>query len=70
MSIYEIATDGIKPITTITFDQAGLRERTDLQHLLRERIDVVAPDTMVLAERCGSGSQAGAGAVGVGYGYN
>lgn len=54
MAIYEIATDGIRPLPTITFEQARLRERSDLQRLLRERIDVVAPDTMVLAEEYGN----------------
>lgn len=54
MAIYEVATDGIRPLPTTTFEQARLRERGDLQRLLRERIDVVAADTMVLAEEYGN----------------
>lgn len=54
MPIYEITSDGIHPLATTTFEQLRLRERADLQRLLRERIEVVAPDTMVLAEEFGN----------------
>jgi hypothetical protein len=54
MSVYEITSDTIRPLATTTFEQAKLSERGSLQRLLRERIEVVAPDTMVLAEEYGN----------------
>lgn len=54
MPIFEIAAEGIRPLDTTTFEQVKLRERGDLQRLLRERIEVVAADTMVLAEEYGN----------------
>src|SRR2546423_2375184 len=53
MALYEITSENLKPITPTTFDQAGLRERTDLQRLLRKQIDVILPDTLVIAEEFG-----------------
>lgn len=53
MSIYEITPDKITPLPQTTFAEAGLLERMDLQRLLREQIQVVAPDTLVIAEELG-----------------
>jgi uncharacterized protein DUF4268 len=53
MAIYQITADSIERIEETTFQAAGLRERADLQRLLRTQIDVIAPDTMVLAEEFG-----------------
>lgn len=53
MAIYEIKSDRIEPIAPTTFGLAGVRERHDLQRLLRQRIDIVAPDTLVIAEEFG-----------------
>ncbi len=50
MAIYEITSDRIVPFAQTSFATAGLRERDDLQRLLRAQIDVVCPDTLVLAE--------------------
>ena len=50
MAIYEIGTDGIVPFEQTSFEAAGVRERTDLQRLLKDRIDVVCPDVVVLSE--------------------
>jgi hypothetical protein len=50
MAIYEVKPDGIRRITETTFGAAGVRERADLQRLLRTQIDVIAPDTLVIAE--------------------
>lgn len=50
MGIYEITTDGIKPLAQTTFQAAKLTERGDLQRMLRENIAVVSPDTLVIAE--------------------
>lgn len=53
MAIYEIRSDQIRPIQTATFAELGLRERDDLQRLLREKIEIVAPDCLVIAEEFG-----------------
>ncbi len=53
MAIYEIMSDRIEPIGPTTFGQAGVKERQDLQRLLRQRIDIIAPDTLVIAEEFG-----------------
>lgn len=50
MPIYEFASEQIRPINKTTFSEAQLQERRDLQRLLRSNIDVVAPDTLVIAE--------------------
>lgn len=53
MAIYEIKSDRIEPIAPTTFGLAGVRERHDLQRLLRQRIDIVAPDSLIIAEEFG-----------------
>jgi len=50
MPIYEITTERIIPFGETSFEAAGLRERDDLQRLLKAQIDVVCPDTLVIAE--------------------
>ncbi len=53
MALYEVTSENLTKITQITFDQVGLRERTDLQRLLKKQIGVVLPDTLVIAEEFG-----------------
>ena len=53
MAIFEIKADQIVRFEETGFDAAGLRERGDLQRLLRRQIDVIAPDTLVIAEEFG-----------------
>ena len=53
MPIYEFTLNGISPLETTTFSSAGQHERRDLQRLLRERIEVIAPETLVIAEEFG-----------------
>ena len=50
MPIYEITPDKINPIPRATFAETGLSERNDLQRLLRDRIEILSPDTLVIAE--------------------
>lgn len=50
MTIYEIAADQFRKINETSFGVAGLRERQDLQRLLRSQIEIVSPDTLVIAE--------------------
>jgi hypothetical protein len=44
----------ITPVPTTNFGAAGVRERADLQRLLREHIEIVAPGTLVIAEEFGA----------------
>ncbi|HST59078.1 MAG TPA: hypothetical protein VLK84_10325 [Longimicrobium sp.] len=50
MSLYELHPDRLQPVSETSFHAEGLRERDDLQRLLRDQIEVIAPDTLVLAE--------------------
>jgi hypothetical protein len=42
--------DGIEELSQTTFVAEGFDERRDLQRLLKERIEIISPDTMVFAE--------------------
>jgi hypothetical protein len=53
MAIYEVTADQIRKIPETTFSLAGLRERYDLQRLLRPQFDVISPDTLIIAEEFG-----------------
>lgn len=50
MAIYEIASNQFRKIDETSFSSAGLRERQDLQPLLRSQIEIVSPDTLVITE--------------------
>src|SRR5215213_669199 len=50
MPIFEITSDALVRLQTTTFAEKGLRERQDIQRLLRSHIDVIAPDLYVLDE--------------------
>jgi hypothetical protein len=50
MPLYELTSDDLRPIQETTFASEGIRERGDLQRLLRERIAVICPETLILAE--------------------
>ncbi|MBI4388683.1 MAG: hypothetical protein HY580_00760 [Nitrospinae bacterium] len=53
MAIYEFRSDKINRIPETTFSTAGLKERQDLQRLLRDQIDVVLPETLIISEEFG-----------------
>ena len=53
MPLYELSTDLIAEIPTVTYASLGLREREDVQRVLREQIDVISKDTLILAEEFG-----------------
>lgn len=50
MAVYEIEADRFREFEETSFNLAGLRERQDLQRLLRNQIEVVAPDALVISE--------------------
>ncbi len=53
MAIYELKEDRIEALRATSFRDEGLNERQDLQRLLRNEIQVVDPNVMVLAEEFG-----------------
>jgi hypothetical protein len=53
MPLYEFSQGSIVALSQTTFGTAGLHERKDLQRLLREHIEVISPDTLVIAEEFG-----------------
>ncbi|MEZ6056952.1 MAG: hypothetical protein R3C01_09620 [Planctomycetaceae bacterium] len=50
MAIYEISPDKFRKIDETSFGSVGLREREDLQRLLRTQIEIVSPETLVISE--------------------
>src|SRR6187401_3808163 len=53
MAIYRLTKDSIARLEPASFARQGVRERDDLQRLLRANIEAVAPDVMVIAEEFG-----------------
>lgn len=53
MPIYEVTTDKLREIEPTSFSAAGVRERTDLQRLLKKQIEIISPDTLIIAEEFG-----------------
>ncbi|MEO1584246.1 MAG: hypothetical protein AAFR96_06705 [Planctomycetota bacterium] len=50
MPLYRVQDDTLAPVDRASFAREGVRERDDLQRWLRDAIETVAPDTMVVAE--------------------
>lgn len=50
MAIYELKSDSINKLQETSFVEQGIQERGTLQKLLRENIEVISPDTMVISE--------------------
>lgn len=53
MALYEIEHDRLTKIKTTTFTEQGIKERDDLQRLLKKQIGIIAPDTLIIAEEFG-----------------
>jgi RecB family endonuclease NucS len=53
MALYELSATSIKPLEQTTFAADGVFERRDLQRLLRDAIEVISPDTLVIDEEFG-----------------
>ncbi|QPL50336.1 hypothetical protein [Alteromonas sp. B31-7] len=53
MAIYQVTDNEIKTISRTTFSESGLKEREDLQRLLKHQIEIISPDTLVIAEEFG-----------------
>ena len=50
MAIYKISDGRLDKIDRTTFKSQGIKERQDLQQMLKTQIDVICPDTLVVAE--------------------
>ncbi len=50
MALYELTKDSISVVSETTFASQEIGERSDLQRLLRSHADVIAPDTLIIAE--------------------
>jgi hypothetical protein len=57
MAIWELGPNSVKPLEAVTFSGIGVRERQDLQRLLRQNISVISPETLVIAEEFGDWSE-------------
>ena len=53
MAIYKIDNNEITAIKETSFAERGLKERSDLQRLLKRQVDIISPDTLVVAEEFG-----------------
>lgn len=53
MAIFEITKENLIPLSETKFGSEGIYERKDLQRLLKQHIDVLADDLMVIAEEFG-----------------
>ena len=53
MSIFELEKDQIVPLRDTSFSAEGVKERQDLQRILRSQIEVLDPDLLVIAEEYG-----------------
>ncbi|QDT71720.1 PDDEXK family nuclease [Lacipirellula limnantheis] len=50
MAIFHITADRLEELPITTFSGAGIRERDDMQRLLRDQIEIIAPETLVISE--------------------
>ncbi len=53
MSIFEVTPDSLKALERTDFASQGLRERADLQPLIRDQIEVLDSDLLVISEEFG-----------------
>lgn len=53
MPIFELTQNELRKIEETSFGSVGTRERADLQRLLQNQIDIVAPNTLIIAEEFG-----------------
>src|SRR5689334_4066192 len=50
MSLFRLTSQAIEKLSATSFANRGVRERDDLQRLLKANIDVVAEDVLIIAE--------------------
>ena len=50
MSKYSLSDKGIKEIPKTNFQEQEILERQHLQYFLRDKIEVISPDTLIISE--------------------
>ena len=50
MALYRLAGNGLDRLADTSLVQEGIREAEDLQRILRDQIDIVSPDTLIISE--------------------
>ena len=50
MALHRVTANSLVPVQKVGLAESGLREREDLQRLLKENIEIISPDTLVIAE--------------------
>ncbi len=50
MPVYNISTEGIKKVPQTNFQTNGILERNHLQRFLRDKIDIISEDTLIISE--------------------
>ncbi|MGZ0174835.1 MAG: hypothetical protein ACKVHE_35500 [Planctomycetales bacterium] len=50
MPIFEHTTNKLEELSATRFDAIGIREREDLQRLLRDQIEIIEPEVLVISE--------------------
>jgi hypothetical protein len=50
LALYELTRTAITELAETTFGSQAITERADLQRLLKQHIEVIAPDTLIIAE--------------------
>ncbi|MFO1062791.1 MAG: hypothetical protein U0892_02810 [Pirellulales bacterium] len=50
MTIYRYTNEAIESIQEATFAELSVAERNELQRLLRDQIEIILPDTLIIAE--------------------
>lgn len=53
MAIYQVSSNKLEKLTETTFASAGLKERQDLQAMLKQQVDIICPDVLVISEEFG-----------------
>jgi len=53
MALFELTTEALRVVKPTTFTDQGVKERTDLQRLLRQQVGIIAEGTMVITEEFG-----------------
>jgi hypothetical protein len=54
MPLYEFSSNNIAALERVDFSSEGVLERSDLQRLLRDHIEAIAPDLLVISEEFSS----------------
>lgn len=54
MPLYEFTSTAVSKLARVDFASSGVFERGDLQRLLRDHVDVIAPETLVISEEFSS----------------